>query len=68
MENYEVDINDPLYSKIQYLFITELIEQYGTDHFYNGDQYNEMVPLSGDHEYLQSSGHNYMNNILQADP
>jgi len=34
------------------LFISELINEYGTDHFYNGDQYNEVMPLNDDREYL----------------
>jgi alpha-N-acetylglucosaminidase len=38
-----VDAADPLFAQIGKAFTTELIAMYGTDHYYNGDTFNEMA-------------------------
>ena len=43
---------DPLYAKIQKLFIEEQTKLFGTDHIYGIDPFNEMDPPSFEPEYL----------------
>jgi alpha-N-acetylglucosaminidase len=57
-----VDATDPLFVQIGKAFTTELIATYGTDHYYNGDTFNEMaapdislVPTWGEATYSSLS-------------
>lgn len=43
---------DPLYAKIQKLFLEEQTKLFGTDHIYGIDPFNEMDPPSFEPEYL----------------
>ncbi len=47
-----LDPMDTLFTFIQKKFIEEEIRAYGTDHVYGIDLFNEMIPPSGDPEYL----------------
>ena len=38
-----VDAADPLFTRIGKAFTQELVATYGTDHYYNGDTFNEMA-------------------------
>ena len=43
---------DPLYAKIQKMFLEEQTRMFGTDHIYGIDPFNEMDPPSFEPEYL----------------
>lgn len=45
---------DPLFTRIGKLFIEKQQEVFGTDHLYNCDPFNEMLPPSNDPSYLKS--------------
>ncbi|MBN2651968.1 MAG: alpha-N-acetylglucosaminidase C-terminal domain-containing protein [Spirochaetales bacterium] len=51
---YFLSPEDPLFAKIQKLFLEKQIELYGTDHIYGVDPFNEMKPPSWDSSYLSS--------------
>jgi len=63
-----LDLNDPLFATFGKAFITEYISEFGTDHIYNTDTFNEMVPKSSDPSYLQSAGKAVYNAMLAGDP
>lgn len=52
--SYLLDPEDPLFQKIGGLFINEMIGEFGTDHIYNADTFNEMTPTSSDPAYLSA--------------
>lgn len=41
-----------MFQVIGTLFLKELIKEFGTDHVYSADTFNEMTPLSSDPAYL----------------
>ena len=43
-----LDANDDLFQEIGATFIREYTLEFGTDHFYNCDTFNEMDPASDD--------------------
>lgn len=47
---------DPLFQEVGKRFIKQLIQDFGTDHYYNADTFNEMVPSSNDSQYLADTG------------
>lgn len=47
-----LDPFDPLFAKIQQLFLEEQTKQYGTDHIYGIDPFNEVTPPSWEPAYL----------------
>lgn len=49
---YLLDPEDPMFQVIGTLFLRELIKEFGTDHVYSADTFNEMTPLSSDPAYL----------------
>nr|XP_021136683.1 alpha-N-acetylglucosaminidase [Columba livia] len=49
---YLLDPEDPMFQVIGTLFLKELIKEFGTDHVYSADTFNEMTPLSSDPAYL----------------
>lgn len=51
---FVLDPRDPLFQRIGALFLTQVIKEFGTDHIYNTDTFNEMVPASSDPTYLAS--------------
>jgi alpha-N-acetylglucosaminidase len=46
---------DPVYQLIGKLFIETQTSEFGTDHIYNADTYNEMEPSSNNPDYLKLS-------------
>lgn len=53
---YLLEPKDPLFNKIGKLFIEEQIKEYnGTNHIYNADTFNEMLPRSSDPDYISST-------------
>lgn len=63
-----IDPMDPLFAKIQKLFIEEQTKLYGTDHIYGIDPFNEVEPPSWEPEYLATAGRGIYNTLAQADP
>lgn len=49
---YFLDPMEPLFVEIQKEFLKEQTKQFGTDHFYGTDPFNEMDPPSWDASYL----------------
>jgi hypothetical protein len=46
---------DTVFSLIGSLFLWELIKEFGTDHIYGADTFNEMQPLSSEPSYLTAA-------------
>ncbi|XP_047493816.1 alpha-N-acetylglucosaminidase-like [Penaeus chinensis] len=65
---YLLDPNDPLFLKIGSAFIREIMSEFGTDHIYNCDTFNEMTPSSNDPAYLTSVGAAIYGGMSHADP
>ncbi len=59
---YLLDPNEPMFQTIGLSFIREYRKEFGTDHVYNCDTFNEMTPSSNDPTYLAKTG----NAIYQA--
>lgn len=49
---YMLNVNDPLFSRIGEAFLKEQTKEYGTDHYYSSDIFNELNPPSSDTNYL----------------
>lgn len=49
---YLLSPEEPMFQVIGMLFLKELIKEFGTDHIYSADTFNEMSPLSSDPAYL----------------
>lgn len=65
---YVLDPRDPLFQRIGALFLTRVIEEFGTDHIYNTDTFNEMAPASSDPAYLASISSAVFNSMTSVDP
>lgn len=48
-----MDPTDAHYKSITNLYLKDVIKQYGTDHIYFMDPYNELLPASTDLDYIQ---------------
>ncbi|KOC65302.1 Alpha-N-acetylglucosaminidase, partial [Habropoda laboriosa] len=63
---YLLDPAEPLFQKIGELFLQTYIEEFGTDHVYNCDTFNENEPHTGQLKFLRNVGHSIytaMNNV-----
>uniref|UniRef100_A0A672S4B0 N-acetyl-alpha-glucosaminidase n=1 Tax=Sinocyclocheilus grahami TaxID=75366 RepID=A0A672S4B0_SINGR len=65
---YVLDPRDPLFQRIGALFLSQVIKEFGTDHIYNTDTFNEMVPASSDPAYLASISRAVFNTMTLVDP
>ena len=63
-----LDPMDPLFPKIQKLFIEKETEIYGTDHIYGIDLFNEMIPKSWEPDYLARVSRQVYESLEAADP
>lgn len=63
-----VEPTDPLFVEIGNKFIKLQSQLYGTDHIYQCDTYNEMVPPTSDPAYLAESSKNVYAAMSGADP
>lgn len=52
--SYILDPQDPLFLQIGSLYLSQVVKQFGTDHIYNTDTFNEMTPPSSDTTYLST--------------
>ena len=62
-----LDPMDPLFSKIQGLFMARQKEMYGTDHIYGIDLFNEVQPPSFDEAYLKRVASGVFNTLERSD-
>ena len=65
---YTLEVTDPRFNQIAKRFIEIQTETYNTSHIYNGDVYNEMLPITNDTEYLRRSSKGTFEGIRAADP
>ena len=59
---------EPLFAKIQKMFLDEQTRLFGTDHIYGVDPFNEVAPPSWEPKYLKNVSKNMFNTLKQADP
>lgn len=65
--DYLLNFHDPLYEKIGATFIQEMTREYGTNHIYNADTFNEMSPASSEPTYLASASRAVFNGMAAGD-
>jgi alpha-N-acetylglucosaminidase len=63
-----LDVEDPLYTTFGQAFIQEYTAEFGTDHIYNTDTFNENRPASNNTEYLKRAGRAVFDAMLAGDP
>ncbi|XP_046550254.1 alpha-N-acetylglucosaminidase-like [Haliotis rubra] len=66
-ETYLLDFNDPLFTTIGSKFIKAMEAEFGIDHIYNADSFNEMTPASSDPAYLASAARGVYNAMVAGD-
>lgn len=66
--SYILDPRDPLFLRIGSLFLSQVVKQFGTDHIYNTDTFNEMTPPSSDPTYLSSVSRAVFSSMTAVDP
>ena len=59
---------DPLYTKIQKMFLEEQTRMFGTDHIYGIDPFNEMDPPSFEPNYLNKISKHIYQSLTAVDP
>jgi len=59
---------DPLYSRIQRMFLEEQTRLFGTDHIYGIDPFNEVDPPSFDPDYLNKVTKHIYESLTAVDP
>jgi alpha-N-acetylglucosaminidase len=67
-ETYLLDPLDPLFAKVAALFLEEQNRLFGTNHLYAVDPFIEMVPPSGEPEYLARLAQAIWSGIAASDP
>nr|CAD7426836.1 unnamed protein product [Timema monikensis] len=65
---YLIEPTEPLFRHVGNLFMEQVIAEFGTDHVYNCDTFNEMVPRSGELDYLSAVGHATFQAMIDIDP
>lgn len=65
---YMLDPTDPLFTRIGKAFILEQTRQYGTDHLYSADTFNENTPTSDDPAFLAAAGKGVYEAMAAGDP
>ncbi|XP_059151903.1 LOW QUALITY PROTEIN: alpha-N-acetylglucosaminidase-like [Physella acuta] len=65
---YLLDFQDPLFTNISKAFIEAQANEFGTDHIYNADTFNEMTPTSSDPTYISNAGKAVYYGMLAGDP
>ncbi len=65
---YFLNSEDPLYSRIQCLFLEEQTRLFGTDHIYGIDPFNEVDPPSFEPEYLNKVSRHIYESLTAVDP
>ena len=65
---YFLNSEDPLYSRIQRMFLEEQTRLFGTDHIYGIDPFNEVDPPSFEPEYLNKVSQHIYESLTAVDP
>lgn len=65
---YILDPEDPLFEKIGALFLETQTKEYGTDHFYSADTFNENVPPTNDSTFLSNISRKVFQSMTNTDP
>ena len=65
---YFLNSEDPLYGRIQRLFLEEQTRLFGTDHIYGIDPFNEVDPPSFEPEYLNKVSRHIYESLTAVDP
>ncbi|XP_015665976.1 alpha-N-acetylglucosaminidase [Protobothrops mucrosquamatus] len=65
---YLLSPEDPMFQVIGTLFLKELIKEFGTDHVYSADTFNEMRPLSSNTTYLSKASAAVFRSMNGVDP
>lgn len=60
--------NETLFVTIGKLFLQQYIAEFGTDHYYNTDLFNEINPPSGNISFVQDSGKAVFTALTEVDP
>ncbi|XP_045023592.1 alpha-N-acetylglucosaminidase-like isoform X2 [Daphnia magna] len=63
-----IEPTDPLFTEIGYRFMEEMTLEFGTDHVYNCDVFNEVRPTSPDPNFISSVGAAIFNAMSITDP
>lgn len=63
-----LDPEDPLFHSVQKAFLEEQTRQFGTDHIYGVDPFNEMTPPSLEPEYLSRVSKSIYHSLAVVDP
>ena len=66
--NSLLEASDPLFGRIGRAFVEIQTEEFGTDHIYSADTFNEMAPRSFEANYIQGWGSSVHNALNNADP
>ncbi|KAB0799964.1 hypothetical protein PPYR_07844 [Photinus pyralis] len=64
---YLLEPTDPLFQTIANMFMDELIQEFGTNHVYSCDTFNEMLPDNRDVSYLQKMGRAVYSGMSSSD-
>jgi alpha-N-acetylglucosaminidase len=64
---YFLDPTENLFNEIGTAFVAEQISEFGTDHVYSCDSFNENRPTSGDLTYLENVGKSIYKAMTDAD-
>ncbi|XP_069775874.1 alpha-N-acetylglucosaminidase [Narcine bancroftii] len=65
--SYQLDFQSPLFQQIGKMFQSELIKEFGTNHIYSADSFNEMNPISSDPKYLTAVSNATFRSMTQVD-
>ena len=65
---YMLDPHDDLFKELGSKFYAKQAEEWGTDHIYQTDTYNEMAPLQNDAAFLNASSGAVFGAMTAADP
>lgn len=65
---YFLDSEDPMFDKIQKMFVEEQTKLFGSDHIYGIDPFNEMDPPSWEESYLARVTKHMFESVKKADP
>lgn len=65
---YLLEPTNPLFRTVGSMFISELIAEFGTDHIYNCDTFNEMTPHTSNVTYLSQVSSSIFQAMTDVDP
>ena len=65
---YILDPEDPLFITLGGLFLKTQTQEYGTDHFYSADTFNENVPPTTDPDYIKQVSGEVFKSMANVDP